>query len=83
MNNESVSVPKAAFAELHLHDGDVVEGRATSESVEFRVVRRGTQANEGMTGAHFVAKWRGQFPELTDGMDPRLDALLEKHVKPA
>jgi len=82
MSNESISVPKAAFADLDLRDGDIIEGRAASESVEVRVVRRGSQANGGMTGAHFVAKWRGQFPDVADGMDPRLDALLEKHVRP-
>ena len=83
MKHESISVPKAAFAELDLHDGDIVEGRAASESVEVRVVRRGNQANRGMTGARFVVKWCGQFPNVANGMDPRLDALLEKHVKPA
>ena len=82
MRNESISVPKAAFAELDLHDGDIVEGRAASETVEVHVVRRGRQADRGMTGAHFVAKWCGQFPNVADGIDPRLDALLEKHVKP-
>jgi hypothetical protein len=36
-----------------------------------------------MVGEHFVAKWRGRFPCVADGSDPRLEALLEKHVKPA
>lgn len=82
MSNESISVPKAAFAELNLHDGDVVEGRATSESVEVRVVRRGSREDGGMMAERFVAKWRGRFPCVADGSDPRLEALLEKHVKP-
>ena len=83
MSNESILLPKTAFADLDLHDGDIVEGRVVSESVEVRVVRCGNQENGGMTGADFVTKWRARFPNVADGMDPRLDALLEKHVKPA
>ena len=82
MNNESISVPKATFAELDLHDGDIIEGRTCSESVEVRVVRRDDEASVGMTADQFVNKWCGQFPDIPEGVDPRLDALLKKHVKP-
>ena len=81
MTNEPISVPKTAFAELDLQDGDIVEGRTGSESVEVRVVRRGTRPNEGMLAEEFVAKWRGRFPNIADGMNPPLNAPLEKHVK--
>lgn len=82
MSDESISIPKSAFADLNLHEGDLIEGRASSDSVEVRIVRRGGEPINGMTAAHFVEKWRGQFPNVERGTDPRLDALLKKHVKP-
>lgn len=83
VSDDSVSVPKSAFADLDLRDGDFIEGRASSDSVEVRIVRRGVEPIKGMTAARFVEKWRGQFPDVERGTDPRLAALLEKHVKPA
>jgi len=83
VSDDSISVPKSAFADLDLRDGDLIEGRASSDSVEVRIVRRSVEPINGMTAARFVEKWRGQFPDVESGTDPRLAALLEKHVKPA
>lgn len=81
MANNSISIPKSAFAPLDLKDGDRVEREAKEDNVEIRVLRRSGKSKPGMTGEQFVAKWRGQFPDIAEGEDPRLDAVLEKHVK--
>lgn len=83
MNDKSISMPKSVFAGLDLREGDVVEGRAGRDSVEFRIVRRGHEMNGDMTAERFVAKWLGKFQDVKPGSDPRLEALLRKHVKPA
>lgn len=81
---DSIAIPKEVFGDLDLHEGDVVEGRTQASSVEIRVVRRGQrQPGDGITADQFVKKWQGAFPGTDDGDDPRLRALLNKHVKPA
>lgn len=82
MGDKSISIPKSAFSGLDLRDGDIVEGRAGRDAVELRVIRRGDQANGDMTAERFVAKWLGKFPDIKPGSDPRLEALLRKHVTP-
>lgn len=82
MSDKSISMPKSALTGLDLRDADVIEGRAGRDAVELRVVCRGDQANGDMTAERFVAKWLGKFPYVKPGSDPRLDALLRKHVKP-
>lgn len=81
MANDSTSIPKSAFAPLKLKDGDRVEGEAKEDRVVIRVHRRRGKPRPRMTGEQFVVKWRGKFPDIAEGEDPRLDALLEKHVK--
>lgn len=83
MPNESISLPKTVFARLALHDGDIVEGRAGAETVEIRVVRRREPLMRPVTGTQFVDKWRARFSDVQEGTNPRLDALLRKHVKPS
>lgn len=70
MSDKTIPMPKAAFVGLDLHDGDIVEGRAGGESVELRIVRHSDGTNGPMTGERFVAKWRGQFPDVPAGGDP-------------
>ena len=72
MAQESLSLPKAMFTGLELDDGDVVSGRTRNDLVEVRVARRGNKRTHGMTGEQFVAKWRGQFPDVAADCDPRL-----------
>ena len=79
---ERISIPKSVLGGLHLEDGDVVEGTAHEDSVEIRVVHRAAAERRGMTAEEFVAKWLGQFPDIAEGTDPRLTALLGKHVRP-
>lgn len=81
MAQESISLPKAMFTGLELDDGDVVSGRTRADLVELRVVRRGSEQGHAMTGERFVAKWRGQFPDVPQGNDPRLESLLKKHLR--
>lgn len=81
MAQDSISLPKTTFTGLELHDGDVVSGRTHDDLVELRVVRRAAELRRAMTGERFVAKWRGQFPDVVAGSDPRLESLLKKHLR--
>ena len=81
MGQESISLPKAMFMGLELDDGDVVSGRTRNNLVELRVVRRNSERGNAMTGERFVAKWRGQFPNVAADRDPRLESLMKKHLR--
>ena len=81
MGQESISLPKAIFTGLELDDGDVVSGRTRNDLVELRVVRRNSERGQAMTGERFVAKWRGQFPNVAADRDPRLESLMKKHLR--
>ena len=81
MGQESISLPKAIFTGLELDDGDVVSGRTRNDLVELRVVRRSNERGHAMTGERFVAKWRGQFPNVAADRDPRLESLMKKHLR--
>lgn len=81
MAQDSISLPKSTFTGLELRDGDVVSGRTHDDLVELRVVRRAPEPRCVMTGERFVAKWRGQFPNVAACRDPRLESLLKKHLR--
>jgi antitoxin component of MazEF toxin-antitoxin module len=82
MAKDAIVIPVSAFSELELQDGDQIEGQAKNQTIELRVVRRQKdKMGDVQTAEDFVRKWTGRVPDIAQGEDPRLSALVQKHLR--